>query len=271
VVEVCTRSTLQEIVELSDDLRRRIQQSGQVILDDLESGIELTDVDLPETQPPFAIVKAYGDLRNAREDALRQVAAAQSDAQTTLDKTTANHEELARLIDAYERAVDLEGDEQAARQLAVVNAALEGPGTTGDVARVIGRAKAFESELDSTLGHEVSRFFSVLPAYRANPELEIQRRCLQAYSNVMRREDVEVFYVPRELENLSINVTGLEAVQKLRSELQLDRKKQQATMEAISELERNLRYETADTVDPGAPKPRLEIKDGRVVPRGSGG
>ena len=60
-------------MELSDDLKRRIQQSGQVILDNLGCGIELDAVDLPDTKPPFAIVKAYGDLRNAREDALRQV------------------------------------------------------------------------------------------------------------------------------------------------------------------------------------------------------
>ncbi len=270
VVEVCARSTLQEIVELSDDLKRRIQQSGQDILDGLNCGIELEEVDLPDTKPPFAIAKAYGDLRNAREDALRRVASAQSAAQTTLDKTTANHAELSRLIDAYEQAGDLGDAQQAARQLAVVNAALESGETTGDVAFVIGRAKAYESEIDSTLGNEASRFRGVLAAYRRNPELEIKRRWIETYSGVLGRDDVEVFHVPADVERLSVNVRGLEAVEKLRSEHRINRLKAESLKESMSLLQKKLYHETAGQSKPGEARPMLEVIDGKVMPRGSG-
>lgn len=268
VVTVCARSSLQEIVDLSDDLKRRIQTESQTLLDGLDCGVEIVEVLLPDTKPPFAIVKAYGDLRNAREEALTMVASAQSTSQTTLDKVSANHRALLRLIDAYEQAESLGDSSQAVRQLAAVNAALESPETTGDVNKVINRARSYESEIDSTLGSEVNRFRSVLPAYRKNPELEVKRRWLEVYAAILGREDAEVFYVPAALESLAIRLRGLESIQKVRVEERIQRLKAESLQESLSVIRRH--YETAGTARPQEARPMLDVKDGRVVPRGTG-
>ena len=60
-------------------------------------------------------------------------------------------------------------------------------------------------------------------------------------------------------------------MQKLRGRLGIERAEAESLKESASRLQQQLLYETAEMARPGGPKPMLEVRDGRVVPRGSGG
>src|SRR5690606_41994819 len=60
------------------------------------------------------------------------------------------------------------------------------------------RARAYRSQVESSLGNEARRFASLLPAFRSHPEMVIRQRWLEAYANVLSRQDAEVWFVRSE-------------------------------------------------------------------------
>ena len=268
-IEVAAGLSLQELVEQSQDTRNRIRLKSQRMLDTMNSGIELVGVQLSDARPPLAIVKAFGDFQNAREEARQRVAQARTGAERTLNGIASNYRVLARLIGSYEEAMELADPKAAGEWLDQINDRLEGEDITGELSRIIYFAKAYESQIESSLGNEVSRFRSVLPAYRLHPELVTKKRWLAAYTYVMGREDTEIFYVPARLGSLDIRIRSLEDIQKLRQRLRLDRRQQEVFKESLKGLRRYV--QRAGEFEPGQAQTLLEAgRDGTVRPRGSG-
>ena len=267
-VGVCAESTLQEIIDLSDAIKDDIKRRAQKHLDDLGCGILLNDVQLPDTKPPFAIVNAYGELQNAREEARRAVAAAENEASNILNSATPNHQTLLTIVEAYEQAEDLGDFALAAERLAAVNQALEDDETTGAVSEVIKRAWSFESEIDSTLGSEADRFLSILPTYLKQSELVVKSRWLDAYRNVLSRQDTEIFYVPAAMQKLNLQIRGIEDIQRLRGKLRMERRDRAQVLASMTGLKKF--YKTAEQTQPGQAQSTLIVgEDGRIKPRGS--
>ncbi|MHC4416403.1 MAG: SPFH domain-containing protein [Planctomycetota bacterium] len=267
VVQAAAGLTLQELVDLSEDTKALIHDGAQRVLDSLRSGIDLVEVQLPETRPPLAIVKAYGDLQNAREEARERVESARKDAeQTLIDIAGPSYRELARLIDRYEEAEEL-GGEQARTLLAQINEFLASDRARGGLAAIIERARAYESVIESTLGNEVRRFKSVLPGYREHPALETKQRWLEAYTSVLSGEDVEIFYVPKDVGSIDLRISSDEDIQKLRQQLKLNRKEQAALRESLTGWRRYV--QRARDFEPGKARPLLEpTPEGTVRPKG---
>ncbi|MCH8005858.1 MAG: hypothetical protein IH888_06460 [Planctomycetes bacterium] len=268
-IEVAAGLSLQELVERSQDTRNSIRLKGQRMLDNIHSGIELVGVQLADAKPPLAIVKAFGDFQNAREEARQRVAQARTEAERTLNGIASNYRVLARLIGSYEEAMELTDPKAAGELLDQINDRLDGEDITGELSEIIYYAKAYESQIESSLGNEVSRFRSVLPAYRLHPELVTKKRWLAAYTYVMGREDTEIFYVPARLGSLDIRIRSLEDIQKLRQRLRLDRRQQEVFKESLKGLRRYV--QRAGEFEPGQAQTLLEAgRDGTVRPRGSG-
>ncbi len=269
VIEVAGGLSLQELVELSEDDSVLIRARAQQVLDSLKCGIELTAVQVPEARPPLAIVKAYGELQNAREEVRELIEHARKDAeQTLIDIAGPGYRELIRMVEEYEEAVAI-GDERSEALLARINESLESEDVRGQLAAVIERAKAYESEIGLTLGNELERFRSVLGAYREHPELVAKRRWLDAYTVVLSRPDTEIFYVPADVGSIDLRISGLENIQRKRQQNKMERRRMESLQESMKGLERFM--PRARDIRPGKAKPLLEVdQEGRIRPRGSG-
>ena len=270
VVQVMAGASLQELIDFPDDIRDRVRRHAQMTLDQINCGITLTKVTLPETSPPMAVARHYGDLQTAREEAKVTVEKARGEMDKLLVDTGGQHyRDLVRLIDRYEEAEQRADSGGADELLNQINAFLESDLVEGDLKAVIERAAAYEAEIDSTLGSEVRRFRSVLSEYRDNPVLAVRRRLMQARNAVQNRPDVEIMHVPDGLGKIQIMIKSLEEISQIRNELDLERKEREANQGAVRGLERF--YNRPQDYKLGKARPLLEVKDGKVVPRGSGG
>ena len=270
VVQVMAGASLQELIDFPDDIKDRVRRHAQTTLDQINCGVTLTKVTLPETSPPMAIARHYGDLQTAREEAKQMVEKARSDKEKALiDAGGPNYRDFVQLIDRYEEAEQRADSQRADELLSQINAFMESDRVDGDLKSVIERAGAYESEIDSTLGSELRRFKSVLPEYRDNPRLAVSRRLMRARSAVLARNDVEIMHIPDGLGRIQIIIKSLEEISQRRIQAELERKEREANQKAASGMERF--YNRPQDYELGKARPLLEVIDGKVVPRGSGG
>jgi regulator of protease activity HflC (stomatin/prohibitin superfamily) len=263
VVQQAIGLELSEIVEISEVTLDEIRERAQRLLDAMRCGIELTDVSVPDARPPLAISRAYQEFQNSREQARRSVEESHRTSQEMLIAIAGeNYGALADLIDTFEEAHERGEGETA---LAAVNEFLDGGRNGGQLRERIEQAKAYESQIDLTLGAEVKRFLSVLPAYQDRPDAVVKQHWVEACRNVLSREDAEIFVVLAGGGALRLAVSGSEQVRQLRQENRIRARQQQAAQE-FGRFDFTKR--AADT-EPGRPRPLMRpTEGGGVAPRG---
>jgi membrane protease subunit HflK len=270
IVQVAAGLSLQDLVDSPEEAEARIKRAAQGVLDSLDCGIQLTGVQLPDTKPPFAIVKAYRDLQNAREEAREAIENARQDADEQLiNMAGPSYAALSRLIDRYEEAEDRGDAEGAEALLAEINGFLESDQARGDVRTIIQQAKAYESAIELTLGMQAQRFRNVLPQYRQHPELTARRLWVEARRSVLGRDDVEIIRVPDGLGTIDVSISGSEEIADQRRRKRQAQRELDARLEAAGILQPyQLR---ADDFEIGESRPSLERDErDRIRPRGSG-
>jgi membrane protease subunit HflK len=261
--------SLQELVDQPEEAEARIKRGAQDILDSLECGIQLTGVQLPDTKPPFAIVKVYRDLQNAREEAREVIEKARQDADEQLIQMAGpNYAGLSRLIDRYEEAEDLADTDRSETLLAEINAVLESDEVRGEVREIIERAKAYESEIERTLGSEARWFATILPQYRGQPDLVVRRLWVEARRSVLGQNDVEIFRVLPGQGAIDVTISGSQEIADRRRENRQAQREREARLKAAGIVQPYLRR--AEDFEPGEARPALERDSGgRIRPRGS--
>ncbi len=162
-----------------------------------------------------------------------QVEKARQDATGTLISTAGSgYRRLGRLIDQYTRAEELDQRAEADRLLAQIHASLEGEDKAGKVAEIIDRARAYRSEIESTLGQEARRFAALLPEYRKNPQLTRQRLWSEMYKAVLGQDGVEVFSFNAGGGAVVFKIEGSEEIRQLRRQLYVDEREQESQQAA---------------------------------------
>ncbi len=260
---------LQELIEQPEAVRDLIQTNAQELLDTIDCGIRITDVQLLDAKPPFAIVKVYRELQNAREESRRAIENARQEATEALIKAAgARWRGLAELIDRYQREEDLGNTVRGTELLGEINTLLESDEIGGAIAEMIHRANAHESEIELTLGREAQRFLDLLPSYRAQPYLVSKRQWLVAVSDVLTNKDVEIIRVPAGLGNIDIAISGSEEIARVRREELLKRRQREGIDRALSGYRKYL--QRTEDWDLGKSNPLLEIgPDGKIRAKGA--
>jgi len=259
---------LQEFIEQPEALRDLIRTNAQDLLDRIDCGIRITDVQILDAKPPFAIVKVYRELQNAREESRREIVnAGQEATEALIEAAGARWRVLAELIDRYRRAEDLGNTVRGTELLQEINTVLESDAIGGAIGEMIARAKAHESEIELTLGREAQRFIDLLPSYRAQPYLVCKRQWLEAVSDVFDNKDIEIIRVPEGLGNIDIAISGSEEIARIRREELLKRRQREGLNKALSGYEKYLQRTPDWRLDKS--NPILEIgPDGRIRAKG---
>jgi hypothetical protein len=236
-VQAAATWSLQTLIELTDDDKSEIQAHAQRMLDDLDSGIRLVSLSLPEKpSAPFAIESFRVALQEAKVFADRQVVQARQRSDQILNRAAGkDYREIIRLIEQYEDALELGEEDRAEEILVSINARLESDQTGGDVATIIGDARSYESQVEATLGNEARRFASQLAAYRSHPDLIVMERWQEAVSQVFERPDVELIKLAPGMA-LALSVSGNDEIAEIRRKLRLDLKQIEAVERAREEL-----------------------------------
>ncbi len=259
---------LQELIEQPEAVRDLIRTNAQELLDTIDCGIRIIDVRLLDAKPPFAIVKVYRELQNAREEARREIVKARQEATEALIEAAGDRwRVLAELIDRYQREDSLGNTVRGTELLGEINTVLESDEIGGAIGEMIARATAHESEIELTLGRETQRFLDLLPSYRAQPYLVCKRQWLLAVSDVLDNKDIEIIRVPQGLGNIDIAISGSEEIARIRREELLKRRQREGLNKALGGYETYLQGTADWELDKS--NPILEIgPKGRIRPKG---
>lgn len=264
-IHITAGASLQDIIDQTDDIRVRIQQNAQSVLDELGCGITITQVQVQRAYAPLAIEKALGNLQEARVAAAESVERARQKANEALNKIAGNDaEELLALIEQYEDVRERGEEAGADELLKAINARLE-QSQSGEVAQIVQEAKAYQSRIESSLGNEYRRFASLLPAYRQNPQLLMRQHWLDVYAKVISRPDAETIYVDP-LMSMRLTIAGSATVQEIRRKAMLARKEEQSK---LTGWDKSYFYLRARDLTYGRPGRMLGVQDGKAVPYGA--
>jgi len=268
VVASAAGLALQGFVDQPEVVRDLIQRSAQELLDAIDCGIQLTGVQILDAKPPFSIVKVYRELQTAREEARRDVEKSRQEAQDSLiGAAGADWRDLVDHIERYKRHEALGNTELAMEVLGQINLYLESDLVGGEVAAMIQRAQAYESQIELTLGKEARRFADLLPSYREQPYLVCRRLWMEAVTDVLDRPDAEIIRVPEGLGRIDLAISGSEEIARIRRDRLLKWRERQALIETLGGWRRY--QQTTEDFEPGEAIPLLEIgPDGKIRPRG---
>ncbi len=268
VVASAAGLALQGLVDQPEIVRDLVRQRAQELLDTIDCGVQLTDVQILDAKPPLSIVRVYRELQTAREDARRDIEKSRQEAQDSLIAAAgARWRDLADLIERYERQETLGNHELAEELFGQINLFLESNKVGGAVTGMIQRARAYESEIELTLGREARRFSDLLPSYREQPYLVCRRLWMEAVSDVLNRPDAEIIRVPEGLGRIDLAISGSEEISRIRRDLLLKWRERKALIKTIGDWTPYL--QGTDDYEIGEAIPLLEIgPDGKIRARG---
>jgi len=256
VVHSAARLSTSEIVDSREEPIIAVQQEASRSLATIGSGLTLAEVRMPLRTVALAVRKEAPSVLNAREDARAGVERAREEAERILNGVAGRrYPELIAAINRYEQELQ-EGDAGAEESFRRLGALLESSDTTGEASLIISRARSTRTQMESTLGNEYRRFASLLPAWRRDPSLVIRRLWLEAYSDVLSGELIEVFNISRDLSELMVRIKSSDTLMQDRRRADLDRRKQDFAAEGMAEGPYLIRGR--DTAAPGGRNRRVD-------------
>lgn len=233
-VMVAAESTVDQLLAEQETLGSEIGRKAQELLTQIDTGIQLRNVQATDVKPPFYVVRTFNDLQNAINQASTRRSEGVQRRDTELNRTAGpGSRELLRLIAEYEAAVH--AAEEDPTRASEMNAALDRVNTflvseqvSGDVAKSVNAARAYRTQIESRLRTDVERFRGLLPTYRANPSLVVQKLVADTYRRVLSNPDVEQFIVPTGARSYMLRVASLYDVMLQRRKLRQERQRQEA-------------------------------------------
>lgn len=190
--------------EAISEIRRRAQES----LNANESGIRIATVSVTDRVPPLAVRRSVQQVQSARERAKIAVEVARRESTTILDDA-AGASALAGLIELigdYETALSRGDEAEAEVVLARIGERFESDEIGGEAAKTMTEARAFRYMIESSVGSDVRRLMSLVPAYTENPNQLVRQLWLDAYNEVLSGPEVEVISAPPGLRGLALRM-----------------------------------------------------------------
>lgn len=268
LINAVAKTTLKDLMEITEDVRERIQISAQQTLDEIGCGIRIRQVQMAEPpRPPYTILNTFTELQEAGVFGEQQLQTARNGAEEIRSRTAGGDwRTFIKLIEQYEDTLDLSDDETSERLLASINTWLDTK-AAGSVSSIISAASSYQSTIDSTLGNEAKRFASLLPAFRKTPELVIRQLWEEAKSNVLNQPTAETYYVPAMLGRINLNLSGLDQIMQIRRDMKLNRRNSAGWIEGLDLMSPYIK-QAQDMRMSGAGR-QLDIKDGKVIGQGA--
>jgi len=120
--EVIAKSDIQPILtEGRSKIEVETQEIIQTILDDYESGIQITQVQTQKADPPDQVIDAFRDVQAARADMERSKNEAEAYANDVIPRARGEAEQVLQQAEAYKKEVVAKAEGEASRFLAIYN------------------------------------------------------------------------------------------------------------------------------------------------------
>lgn len=237
---VTEAAVVHAVAGLTTDHLIRAQTTGQArrlaqaVLDGIGSGIRITTLSVKDPVYPLSIRAAVQAVLNAESVRAQLIDKAQQEWDRILVGTAGEaFEPLLELIEAYEWASQ-SGDREGIAGLdqildtAFTSLAVDSKGVSvrigGAVAELIHDATTYRTEVVAQIRGEADYFNSLLPQYRQNPRIVLNRLWQDARDRILTG-DIETMYMPPGQTYLELNRDP--KIQEQRERKQLSREKEE--------------------------------------------
>jgi len=139
-VKIAAESAMREIIGQNDlqpsltegrgDVEIQTKNLLQEVLDEYNSGIEITELKLQDVQPPPPVIDAFDDVQRAQQDRDRQRNEADSYRNDILPRARGEAQRVIQDANAYKERLLNEADGEAQRFISVYKAYLQNPEVT---------------------------------------------------------------------------------------------------------------------------------------------
>jgi len=120
--EVIAKSDIQPILtEGRSKIELETQEIIQTILDDYESGIQITQVQTQKADPPDQVIDAFRDVQAARADMERSKNEAEAYANDVIPRARGEAQKILQAAEAYKKEVVAKAEGEASRFTAIFN------------------------------------------------------------------------------------------------------------------------------------------------------
>ena len=120
--EVIAKSEIQPILtEGRGVIEQETQQIIQDILDEYQSGIQVTQVQTQKADPPDQVIDAFRDVQAARADMERSKNEAEAYANDVIPRARGEAAKILQAAEAYKKEVVAKAEGEASRFLAIFN------------------------------------------------------------------------------------------------------------------------------------------------------
>ncbi len=120
--EVIAKSPIQSILtEGRSKIEIEVQEITQKILDEYGSGIQITQVQTQQADPPAQVIDAFRDVQAARADRERSKNEAEAYANDVIPRARGEAEQILQQAEAYKKEVVAKAEGEASRFLAIYN------------------------------------------------------------------------------------------------------------------------------------------------------
>jgi len=175
----------------------RVQAEINQALRRAQTGITVTKVSLDERRPPKSVYAAFDAVTAAESDKAKAIEEARRAATEILQNAAGpGYRKLLAAIDAYDAAVDA-GDAAAVAQTDAALARLfEAESVKGEAKELIRKANDYKTRIDKAVEAEANIYAKLLPQYRKNPSVVMDRLWRDALQEILGGSGVETFYFP---------------------------------------------------------------------------
>lgn len=205
VVHAMTQVTIDELLRSQPDPERKgplplveiiAKEKAQQALDDLKSGILITNVVLETRTPPLSLRKDFAAVDASKQDASTAASKAQQEQDALLTATAGTaYKVMLKLISDYDAALAQKDDAKAADTLDKVNNLLDGkkvavdgvisPKIEGRAATMINEAQQYRAGAVSRASADAQVYAAKLAIYKQNPRLLVTGEWSSALQTLM--------------------------------------------------------------------------------------
>ena len=111
----------QILTEGRSKIELETQEIIQTILDDYESGIQITQVQTQKADPPDQVIDAFRDVQAARADMERSKNEAEAYANDVIPRARGEAQKILQAAEAYKKEVVAKAEGEASRFIAIYN------------------------------------------------------------------------------------------------------------------------------------------------------
>lgn len=180
IVATLVHYTIDDVLQSIDTIPRRVQQLVQQKLDDLETGIRVAQMQLVSAKWPMQVDHAFQAYVEASQRSDQMIQQARTYAETILTMTAG---QLAERL--YQATMDPNCDEPEREALWTQ--------VTGDAQEILAQALVYQTRVVEAARANASYLLSILPEYRARPELVVNELYRSALEEVLNNADEKIF------------------------------------------------------------------------------